>query len=76
MILEKLSQLKEEEFYNKENPSVYSFALSLCRHNTAEAHTNTQDTKDLIDHCPGVCEAELHWGWAVGVCEMVATDRE
>ena len=43
IISEKLSQLKEEGFYNEDNSSVYDFALSLCGYNTAEVHTNSQD---------------------------------
>lgn len=76
VISEKLSQLKEEGFYNKDNSSAYDFALSLCGYNT-KVHTNGQDRhQNLIDHCPRVCEAGLHWGWAVCVCEMVANAGE
>ena len=72
MISEKLSQLKEEGFYSKDNSSAYDFSLSLCVYNTAGVHRNSK-IPNLIDRCPTVCEAECHWGWAVGVCEMVAT---
>lgn len=53
MISEKLSQLKEEGFCNKDNSSVDDFALSLCGYNTAEVHRNSQNTKILSTIAPG-----------------------
>lgn len=51
IISEKLSQLKEEGFYNKDNSSAYDFALSLCGYNT-KARTNGRDTKTLSTIAP------------------------
>lgn len=50
MISEKLSQLKEEEFCNKDNFSVCDF--TLYGYNTPELNTNSQDTKILLTIAP------------------------